>query len=254
VSQTLTDSIREYWTENLHDMAIVRHSVGDKQFFDDLDEYHFDKQRHLAKVLDYTKYRGKDVLDLGCGVGVDLVRFAQAGAVATGVDISERVIHLAKKNFQYQGLAANLVVMDGEHLDFPENSFDFIYAHGILPYAQDEYQLVREIHRVLRPGAEALLQAYHKYSWMYLLRNAMKVRLEHERAPVFRVHTVGQIKEIIAPFKEARITYERFPVKTRLHSGLKGAMYNLFFVDAFNAIPRTLVRRFGWHIIVQAVK
>lgn len=254
VTQNLVDRIREYWTQNLHDMAVVRHEVGSREFFEDLDEYHFDKQRHLEKVLDYASCRGKKVLDVGCGVGVDLARFARAGAVVTGVDISQRAIDLAIKNFEYQGLQAELQVMDGENLDYPDNTFDFVYAHGILPYAENEAQVVREIHRVLKPGGEALLQAYHKYSWMYLLRNIMNVRLEHERAPVFRVHTIGRIKEIVSPFKETQVIFERFPVKTRLHGGLKGAFYNTVFVGTFNAIPRPLVRRFGWHIIVKAVK
>ena len=254
MTQNLVDMIRDYWTENLHDMAIARHEVGTREFFDELEEYHFNKQRHLATVLDYSNYRGKKVLDIGCGVGVDLARFAQAGAVVTGADISKRAIQLAAKNFEYQGLEAELLVMDGERMDFPDNTFDFVYAHGILPYAEDEAQVAREVHRVLKPGGTALFQAYHQYSWMYLLRSTMKVRLEHEHAPVFRVHTLGQMKEITKPFTKTQIVFERFPVKTRLHSGLKGALYNMLFVGAFNAIPRPLVRRFGWHIIAKVVK
>ena len=46
-----------------------------------------------------------------------------------------------------------------------------------------------------------------------------------------------------------RIVEERFPVKSRLHSGWKGAMFNTFFVGTFNALPRSLVRRFGWHLL-----
>ena len=251
---TLTDEITEYWNENLHDMAIVRHCIGTKEFFEDLHEYHFDKQRHLARILDYSSYKGQKVLDLGCGVGVDLSLFARAGALATGVDLSERAIKLARLNLEYQELQADLLVMDGEHLEFSDSTFDFIYAHGILPYVKDEYQLVQEVYRVLKPGGEVLLQAYHKFSWMYLLRKVMNVRLEHEHAPVFRVHTVGEVKLVSRPFIKSRIIYERFPVKTRLYGGLKGALYNLFFVGAFNAIPRQLVRRFGWHLIIKAVK
>lgn len=252
--QAQRDRIKQYWTDNLHDMAVARHEVGTREFFADLDEYHFDKQHHLSRVVDYASYKGKEVLDVGCGVGVDLARFARRGAHCTGVDMSERAIGLAKKNFEYQGLSAQILVMDGENLEFPDNTFDYVYAHGILPYAANEVQLVREVHRVLKPSGEALLQAYHRHSWMYLLRNAMKVRLEHERAPVFRVHSVGQVKKICRPFKDSRIIFERFPVKTRLHGGLKGAFYNSLFVGTFNAIPRPLVRRFGWHIIVKAVK
>jgi hypothetical protein len=46
-----------------------------------------------------------------------------------------------------------------------------------------------------------------------------------------------------------RIVPERFPVASRLHGGWKGAIYNRLFVGTFNALPRRLVRRFGWHLL-----
>ena len=42
---------------------------------------------------------------------------------------------------------------------------------------------------------------------------------------------------------------ERFPVPSRLHKGWKGALYNRLFVGTFTAIPRRIVRRFGWHLM-----
>ena len=50
-------------------------------------------------------------------------------------------------------------------------------------------------------------------------------------------------------FREVKIVPERFPVKSRLHGGWKGAVYNGLFVGTFNALPRALVRRFGWHLL-----
>jgi len=50
------------------------------------------------------------------------------------------------------------------------------------------------------------------------------------------------------------IIAERFPVKTLLHSGLKARLYNTFFVDAFNLIPRGVVRPFGWHLMARALR
>jgi hypothetical protein len=53
----------------------------------------------------------------------------------------------------------------------------------------------------------------------------------------------------VSPFSSVRIVPERFPVKSRLHKGWKGAAYNALFVNTFNAVPRPLVRRFGWHLL-----
>ena len=56
------------------------------------------------------------------------------------------------------------------------------------------------------------------------------------------------------PFAQVRLVPERFPVKTRLHRGLKATLYNDLFVTGFNVLPRAVVRPFGWHIIAFAQK
>ncbi|NIP27439.1 MAG: methyltransferase domain-containing protein, partial [Phycisphaerae bacterium] len=68
------------------------------------------------------------VLEVGCGVGIDLVRFARAGAKVTGVDLSPTAVQLAKQNFEQQNLTADLMVMNGEALQLANDTFDFVYA------------------------------------------------------------------------------------------------------------------------------
>jgi hypothetical protein len=53
----------------------------------------------------------------------------------------------------------------------------------------------------------------------------------------------------VSAFSSIEIIPERFPVKSRLHKGWKGTLYNAAFVGTFNALPRALVRRFGWHLL-----
>src|SRR5687768_11778202 len=95
----LTESIRGYWNMRIHDLEIARHPVGTKKFFKELEAYRFDKLDYLPRVVDFTAYRGKKLLEVGCGVGLDLARFARGGADATGIDLASVSIDLAKKNF-----------------------------------------------------------------------------------------------------------------------------------------------------------
>src|ERR1041385_7004268 len=81
-----TDEVREYWNRHIHDLEITSHPVGSRGFFDDLDQYHFEKLHHLLRLAPLDGYRGRSVLEVGCGAGVDLVRFARGGAAVTGVD------------------------------------------------------------------------------------------------------------------------------------------------------------------------
>ena len=244
-----TDAVREYWDRHIHDLEITRHPVGSRGFFDDLDQYHFEKLHHLLRLVNFEGYRGRSVLEVGCGAGVDLARFARGGARVTGVDLTSSAIGLAKANFEQQALRGEFFVADGEHLPFPDASFDLVYAHGVVQYTADPARLVRECRRVLKPGGDAIFQVYNRVSWLNALSKLMNVGLEHDDAPVLLKFSIGEFRRLLTGFEQVRIVPERFPVKSRLHHGWKGAVYNRAFVGTFNALPRALVRRFGWHLL-----
>jgi SAM-dependent methyltransferase len=134
-------------------------------------------------------------------------------------------------------------------LPFPDHRFDLVYAHGVVQYTANPKRLVDECRRVLKPGGEAIFQVYNRISWLNVLSKLMKVDLEHEDAPVLLKFSIGEFRRLLAGFREVRIVPERFPVRSRLHRGWKGAIYNRLFVGAFNLLPRALVGRFGWHLL-----
>jgi SAM-dependent methyltransferase len=241
--------VREYWDTHIHDLEITAHPPGSPGFFADLDEYHFDKLHHLLRLVPFDGMKGRKVLDVGCGAGVDLLRFARGGAVATGVDISPAAIALARANAAHQGLDVDLQVADAEQLPFADDTFDLVFAHGVVQYSASSQRVIDECRRVLRPGGEAIFQAYNRHSWLNALSKLMRVGLEHEGAPVLRKFSPGEFSGMLRGFREVRLVYERFPVKSRLHKGWKGTLFNTCFVGAFNALPRPLVRRFGWHLL-----
>jgi ubiquinone/menaquinone biosynthesis C-methylase UbiE len=243
------EDVRTYWNTHIHDLEVSGHPPGSREFFDDLDQYHFEKLHHLLRLVNFDGYRGRSVLDVGCGAGVDLARFARGGADVTGVDVAPSAIDLARANFAQQGLHGHFEVADGEHLPFSDNRFDLVYAHGVVQYTAHPKRLIDECRRVLRPGGQAILQVYNRISWLNALSKLMKVGLEHDAAPVMMMFSISELRKLLTGFEEIRIVPERFPVKSRLHGGWKGALYNAIFVGTFNALPRSLVRRFGWHLL-----
>jgi ubiquinone/menaquinone biosynthesis C-methylase UbiE len=250
----LISHITTYWDEHIHDLAITTHPVGSPGFFQQLDDYRYDKLNYLPRLVDFPTYQDKKVLEVGCGAGIDLVRFVRAGANVTGIDLSTTAIDLTCRNIEQNGLSADLRVMNGEAMQFPDDSFDVIYAHGVLQYTADAEKMVVEIYRVLKPGGEAILMVYNRNSWLNLMRAVTKVPLEHEDAPVLKKFSIGELKQLISPFKNYRIIPERFPVKTKLHSGWKARLFNDVFVGTFNLMPKALVRPLGWHLMAFATK
>jgi SAM-dependent methyltransferase len=247
-------AVRDYWNLHIHDLDISSHTAGSREFFADLDQYHFEKLHHLPRLIDFGAYRGKRVLDVGCGAGTDLARFAKGGAIVTGVDLSSSAIALARQNFAQQRLSADLREADGERLPFADNAFDFVFAHGVVQYTAHDQALVDECRRVLTPGGTAVFQVYNRISWLNGLSKVMKVPLEHEDAPVLKRYSAGEFRRLLTGFRDVRIVEERFPVKSRLHGGWKGTLFNTFFVGTFNALPRAWVRRFGWHLLAFCTK
>jgi len=241
--------IREYWNAHIHDLAITSQPVGSPGFFTDLDQYHFEKLHHLLRLVDFDGWNGRRVLDVGCGAGVELVRFSTGGALATGIELSDRMAELARQNLGQHGLAARVAVADGEAMPFARDTFDLVYAHGVMQYTHDDRRLVEECHRVVKPGGLCVFQAYNRVSWLQLLSKVMKVPLEHEDAPVLRRYSIAELRDRLRLFASVDVKAERFPVRSRLHKGWKGLAFNTLFVGTFNALPRAWVRRFGWHLL-----
>jgi SAM-dependent methyltransferase len=251
----LNREVRAYWNSRIHDLEMTDKAVGTLEFFDDLDEYRFDKLDYLPRVIDFAGFRGKRLLEIGCGIGTDLVRFARGGARVTGVDLSETAVALARQNMTLHGLRGGVFsIADGAALPLPDAAFDVVYAHGVLQYSADPRAIVTEALRVLEPGGTAVFMVYNRISWLMALSTIMKVGLEHQDAPGLRFYSIPEFRGLLDGFSDVRLIPERFPVRSRLHGGWKGAAYNGVFVGLFNALPRALVRRFGWHLMAICVK
>ena len=96
---------------------------------------------------------------------------------------------------------------------------------------------------------------YNRVSWLNAMSKVMRVDLEHEDAPVLSKYSIAEFRDLLRRFLEgARSIPERFPVASRLHRGVKAVLFNTLFVGAFNALPKGLVRRYGWHLMAFGVK
>jgi ubiquinone/menaquinone biosynthesis C-methylase UbiE len=95
---------------------------------------------------------GQKVLEVGCGRGSLSCYFSDAGYDCTLVDLSEKVINIAKKIFKDNALRANFVVGDANSLNLPDDEFDIIYSIGLLEHFEDIEKPIKEQLRVLKKG------------------------------------------------------------------------------------------------------
>jgi SAM-dependent methyltransferase len=245
----LSVRVRRYWNQNVHDRHATEHPPGSAEFFRDLDAFRFAKLAYLPQRVNFGGYRDRNVLEIGCGAGIDLLRFARGGARVIGVDDATTPLALARLNFEGNGLAARFVVADAGSLPLSDRSVDLVYCHGVLQYAANPASIVREAKRVLRPGGEAIFMVYNRRSWMAWISRALRTPLEHEDAPIFRMYSIEELDALLGTFPVRRIETERFPQRTTMKRGTKAMLFNGIFVPIFSLVPRRLIRRYGWHLM-----
>lgn len=99
------EKVKEYWDKR---PCNIRHSlapVGTRQYFDEVEARKYFVEPHIPLFAEFEKWRGKKVLEIGCGIGTDTINFARAGATVTAVELSERSLELAKRRAEVYGLA-----------------------------------------------------------------------------------------------------------------------------------------------------
>ena len=118
----------------------------------------------MPEVMGFKKFAGARLLEVGCGMGTDLLQFARGGAKVTGIDLTPRSIAISRRHFEIYGQRGDFAISDCEKLPFTSESFDVVYSNGVLHHTPDTEGAVRELHRVLRRGGQARVMLYHRAS------------------------------------------------------------------------------------------
>lgn len=150
---------------------------------------------HLGDVV------GKSLLDLGCGAGENSVYFAQRGAHCVASDYSPGMVDVALKLAAQHGVSIEGQVINAMEIDYPDNSFDIVYAANLLHHIPEPMVTIREIHRVLKPGGKMCFwdPLRHNPVINVYRRIATEVRTEDE-TPL----DIGIIKQVEAIFSQTQ--------------------------------------------------
>lgn len=167
VQQNLKERVREFWQANPCGTKFADAPAGTRAFFERVETHRYEKEWHIPQAAGFDAARGLRVLEIGCGLGTDGARFARAGALYTGVDLTEAAVSLARRNFELQGLPGEFRTADAENLDFADATFDLVYSHGVLHHTPDTARAIQEVHRVLKPSGRAVVMLYHRDSYNY---------------------------------------------------------------------------------------
>ena len=100
---------------------------------------------------------GDRVLEVGVGTGINTSLYPGNCAV-TGIDLSSSMLEKARERVAREGLRnVRLIEMDAASLTFADDAFDIVYAPYLVSVVPDPVKVVREMHRVCRPGGKIIV-------------------------------------------------------------------------------------------------
>ena len=147
--------------------------LGSREFFDLADRRLLQwnaplhDHRPFGRLFPYDAYKGKPVLEIGCGMGAMAGFWARGGARVTAVDLAPKSIEQTRRRFDLLGLTGDIREADARELPFANASFDYVYSWGVLHHSPDLRQSIAELMRVLRPGGGFGVMLYHRHSFLY---------------------------------------------------------------------------------------
>jgi ubiquinone/menaquinone biosynthesis C-methylase UbiE len=224
----------------------------------------------IEEFAEFAAAAGKKVLEIGIGLGADHLRFAQAGAQMSGIDLTARAVTHTRRRLALFSYDSELSTGDAENLQFLSDAFDCVYSWGVLHHSPNTPRAIAEVHRVLRPGGVAKIMIYHKWSlvgYMLWIRYALlRLRpwdsLQHVYArylesPGTKAYSLGEAKRMFVAFRRVQIRTSL--THADLLESAAGQRHGGALLSLARAIwPRRLLRKYagsqGLFMLITAVK
>jgi ubiquinone/menaquinone biosynthesis C-methylase UbiE len=177
--------VREWWNRNPMSYDVddpIPHPAGTREYFREIDSRIFHPRymrltatpggKPFSLFVDFDSLAGKDVLEVGCGSGIAVQLFAEAGARVTAVDLTPWAVATTRARLDAFGLEADVFEADGEALPLPGDAFDVVFSWGVIHHSTDMRRALSELVRVCRPGGEVVIMVYHRHSLFYAVYRA----------------------------------------------------------------------------------
>jgi SAM-dependent methyltransferase len=250
------EDVRSYWDRR---PCNIRHSplpVGTREYFDEVERRKYFVEPHIPAFAEFPRWKGRRVLEIGCGIGTDAVNFVRNGADYTAVELSPKSIELAKRRFDVYGLKGTFLQGNAEELDrlLGVPSFDLVYSFGVIHHTPNPRAVIEAARRVVAEDGELRMMLYAKESWKAIM---IETGLDQPEAqsgcPIAFTYTAHQARELLEG--QFAITSMRqdhiFPYDVG-----KYVEYEYDLQPWFKAMPQkmfsALENRLGWHLLITA--
>lgn len=273
-SEVNISEVKNFWNTNL---CNLRHSdlpVGTKEYFDQVEAKKYFVEPHIPRFAEFENYRGKKVLEIGCGIGTDSINFTRHGADLTIVELSEKSLDICIRRFETFKLQAKFYLGNAENLTeiLPSilfDSFDLVYSFGVIHHTPHPEKVIQGILKYLKVGGELKLMVYSKFSfklfWIYqynqipwdfskMDQTVAKYSEANTNCPVSYTYSFEDVRKLlkdleIVSLKKDHIFKWKIP-EYRKHEYIPEDYFKDMTEEQFKQMESEL----GWHTLVKAVK
>ncbi len=254
--QSIENDIVDYWNRQPCNIQHSQAPLGSESYFDEVTAKRYRAEPHILDFAGFHLWRGRRVLEIGCGIGTDAEQFARHGAHYVGIDVSKASLGLCLQRFKVYDLQGKFYQGSVTDLDFIKSlgEFDLVYSYGVLHHFPGMAGHLEHIAHVLPSDGELRFMVYAKNSWKYAMIQKGLDQFEAQAdCPYAEAFTRDEITRLIEPYYHI----ERIRQDHCFMYNVPKYKQGLFELEPwFEAMPeamRDAIKQYlGWHLLVKA--
>ena len=256
--QDIEQKIVAYWNRQPCNINHSKEPIGTEKYFDQVSQKRYRAEPHILDFAGFHLWRGRRVLEIGCGIGTDAEQFAKHGADYVGLDISTESVELCKKRFAVYDLVGDFHVGSISDTSIVKSlgKFDLVYSYGVLHHFPGMKDHIKNVAELLGPNGEFRFMVYAKNSWKYAM---IQKGLDQFEAQADCPYAEAFTKDEIARLLDGIFKIERIRQDHCFMYNIPQYKKGIFELEPwFASMPETMrdaVREYlGWHLLIKAKK
>ena len=248
------DDVKKYWNDRPCNVRHSKKDTGTKEYFDEVEAKRYTAEPHIPLFADFESYKGKKVLEVGCGMATEGINFVKHGAEYTGTDLSEESLELAKKRFGVYNKEGKFYAGNSEELTsfVPVETYDLVYSFGVIHHSPHPEKIISEIKKYMNKDSTLKIMLYASESWKnYMIEAGYDQPEAQYGCPIAYTYTKDEVRELLDGFDVTIEQNHIFPYQIEPYKRgefLKQPWFESMPDEIFEVLKKNL----GWHLLITA--
>lgn len=250
------NDVKTYWDNRPCNVKHSSKTIGSVEYFDEVENKKFFVEPHIIPFSEFSSWKNKSVLEIGCGIGTAAINFARHGAEYTGVELSTESLELTKKRFDVYNLKGQFYQCNAEELSntVPIKKYDLVYSWGVIHHSPNPEKIIEEAKKYIKDDGVLKIMVYAKNSWKNFMIDAGFDQPEAQTGcPIAFTYTNDEVNELLGSDMKL-ISIEQDHIFPYIIEPYKR---NEFIKQPwFASMPKemfaVLEKKLGWHLMVTA--